>query len=241
MYSYLSGRKQRVVVDGDTPSIQPVASGVPQGSVLGPLLFIIYIDGVESVTLSDGTVVTLADDMVLYRPIRTQNDYRFLQRDIEAVARWIQRLNLQFNTNKCKFMVLSRKKSSIEPPAIILNGLPIERVSQFKYLGVRISYDLSWSLHVGKICAMGRRLVGLLHRRFHAADTSTCKQLYVSFIRPYLEYACQVWDPHLKKDIEAIESVQKFAVKVCTRQWDTPYQSLLTSTGLQNLKTGGDT
>ncbi len=163
IHSYLSGRKQRVVVDGDTSSIQPVASGVPQGSVLRPLLFIIYIDGV-------------------------------------------------------------------------LSGLPIERFSKFKYLGVHISSDLSWSLHVWKICAKGRRLVGLLYRRFHAVDTSTCKQLYVSFIRPHLEYACQVWDPHLKKDIEAIGSVQKFAVRACTRQWDTSYQSLLTSTGLPTLE-----
>lgn len=236
IHSYLSERKQCVVIDGEMSSTLPVVSGVPQGSVLGPLLFIIYIDGVESVTLSDGTVVMFADDMVLYRPIHTRDDYRLLLRDIEAVARWIQNLNLQFNISKCKYMVISRRNSSIEPPAIVLNGLPLERVSSFKYLGVHVSADLSWSLHVGKICTKGRRLVGLLYRRFHAADITTCKQLYVSFIRPHLEYACQVWDPHLKKDIEALESVQKFAVRACTRQWAAPYSSLLTLTGLPTLE-----
>ena len=108
-------------------------------------------------------------------------DFMCLQRDIEAIAQWIKNIHLHFNISKCKFMVLSRKRSNAdhEFPALMLNDLPIECVSQFKYLGVHISSDLTWSLHVSKICAKGRRLVAMLYRRFSDADTSTCRQLYI--------------------------------------------------------------
>lgn len=234
--NYLTERKQQVVVNGETSSALPVTSGVPQGSVLGPLLFIFYVDGVESVTLSDGTVVMFADDMVLYRPIHAHEDYLLLQRDINAIASWIARLHLQFSENKCKYMILSRKRSGTTPPAILLNDLPLQRVSEYKYLGVYISSDLSWSLHISTICNKARKLVGMFHRRFFSImDVSTNQQLYVSYIRPHLEYACQVWDPHMKKDIEALEAVQKFALRACTKLWDTPYQTLLSSTNLPDL------
>ncbi len=122
--NYLTDRKQQVVVSGGISSALPVVSGVPQGSVLGPLLFIIYVDGVETVTLPDGTVVMFADDMVLYRPIRSDHDFLLLQRDINAISNWISNLHLQFNGKKCKYMVLSRKRSSVVPPALVVNGLP---------------------------------------------------------------------------------------------------------------------
>ena len=227
--NYLMDRTQQVVVDGATSTALPVVSGVPQGSVLGPLLFLIYIDGVEKVTLSDGTIILYADDMVLYRPIYSQEDYWLLQQDINAVARWI-------SGSKCKYMTLSRKRASDLPPPINLNSLPLDRVTEFKYLGLRISADLSWSPHINMICAKARRLVGMLYRRFYQdADTSTLRQLYVSNIRPHLEYACQVWDPYLKKDIDSLESVQKFAMRVCSKQWDADYPTLLSSLNLPTL------
>ena len=205
-------------------------------TVLGPLLFLIYIDGVEKVTLSDGTIILYADDMVLYRPIYSQEDYWLLQQDINAVARWISGNHLQFNFSKCKYMTLSRKRASDLPPPINLNSLPLDRVTEFKYLGLRISADLSWSPHINMICAKARRLVGMLYRRFYQdADTSTLRQLYVSNIRPHLEYACQVWDPYLKKDIDSLESVQKFAMRVCSKQWDADYPTLLSSLNLPTL------
>ena len=154
-------RTQQVVVDGATSTALPVVSGVPQGSVLAPLLFLIYIDGVEKVTLSDGTIILYADDMVLYRPIYSQEDYWLLQQDINAVARWISGNHLQFNSSKCKYMTLSRKRASDLPPPINLinlNSLPLDRVTEFKYLGLRISADLSWSPHINMICAKARRL-----------------------------------------------------------------------------------
>ena len=111
--NYLSERKQQVVVDGAISNKLSVISGVPRGSVLGPLLFLIYIDGVELVTLSDETIVLYADDMVLYRPIYTYEDYWLLQQDINAIATWITDNYLQFNTSKCKYMLISEKSKRV--------------------------------------------------------------------------------------------------------------------------------
>ena len=214
-----------MVVDGAISDELPVISGVPQRSVLGPLLFLIYIDRVESVTLSDGTIVLYADDMVLYRPIYSYEDYWLLQQDINAIAMWIANNHLQFNTSKCKYMTISRKRAKWLPPTINLNGIPLDRVTEFKYLGILITADLSWTAHINMICTKARMLVGMLYRQFYQdADTSTLKQLYVSNIRPHLEYACQVWDPYLQKDVDKLELVQKFALRVCSKQWDASYQ-----------------
>ena len=199
-------------------------------------MFLIYNDGVESVTLSDGTIVLYADDMVLYRPIYSYEDYWLLQQDINAIAMWIANNHLQFNTSKCKYMTISRKRAKELPPTINLNGIPLDRVTEFKYLGILITADLSWTAHTNMICTKARRLVGMLYRQFYQdADTSTLKQLYVSNIRPHLEYACQGWDPYLQKDIDKLELVQKFALQVCSKQWDASYSMLCNSLNLPTL------
>ena len=119
-----------------------------------------------NLSLPDGTVVTFADDMVLYRPIRSYGDYLLLQRDINAIADWIARLHLQFSGNKCKYMILLRKQTCLTPHAMLLNGLSLERVSVYKYLGLHISSDLFWSIHIKTICNNSRKLVGMFHRGF---------------------------------------------------------------------------
>ena len=97
--------------------------------------------------------------------------------------------------------------------------------------------DLSWSSHVGSICTKARRVLGLLYRRFHGSTSqNSLKQLYLSLIRPHMEYACQVWDPHLAKDKKAIEDVQKFALKVVTSKWDSSYDELLELAKLKPLE-----
>ena len=218
---YLTDRKQFVVTNGaSSVSSVPITSGVPQGSVLGPLLFNIYINGVANST-SDGSMVLYADDMLLYRPIAKSEDYHVLQNDINSLSQWITDNNLQFNGGKCKYMLISRKRNQIHPPSpILLNGTPLDRVEVFKYLGIHISSDLSWSHHIQTLCSKTRRMLGLLYRRFYAdADSFTLRQYYLSFIRPHLEYGCEVWDPHLVKDINALEGVQRFACKICSKQW----------------------
>lgn len=150
IHSYLSGRTQKVVVNGVTSNPLPVNSGVPQGSVIGPLLFLIYIDGIKSLLLSRDSHLTLfADDMLLYRPLSCQSDFSLLQQDINNVSGWVDCNYLQFNVQKCKFMLVSRKTQHIAPsvPQLQLCGQPLERVPTYKYLGLLLSDNLSWTQH----------------------------------------------------------------------------------------------
>ena len=100
-----------------------------------------------------------------------------------------------------------------------------------------ISHNLCWSAHISDIVARSKKIVGLIYRKFyHFCNTNTLHKLYLSLVRPILEYCCHIWDPFLSKDIELLESVQKFASKVCTKQWREPYNSLRTSLKLPLLK-----
>ena len=235
---YLSNRKQYVILNGETSPTTDVMSGVPQGSVLGPLLFLIYINDAEHEPLSTGNVMNLfADDTLFYRIITSSLDYIQLQSDIDTFACWVDNNNLTLNASKCKYMVVSKRKSRAVPcQAMMLHNQPMERVSSYKYLGVIICNDLSWSPHIDRITSKTRQLIGMLYRRFYKwSSSSALLQLYLSFIRPHLEYAVQVWSPYLQKDIQKLELVQKFALKVCLKKWNCSYSELLHESGIPEL------
>ena len=122
-------------------------------------------------------------------------------------------------------MVISRlRKKSIPVTQLTLDNQPKERVSSYGYLGVTITEDLSWSTHVNEITNNARKHIGLLYRQFYAWSTPVALlQWYKSMVRPHLEYDLQVWNPHLTKHVNQLESVQIFALKVCLKQWNTNY------------------
>ena len=207
-----------------------VTSGVPQGSILGPLLFLIYIDDIAHIPLSEESKLVLyADDILLYHPISSPWDYELLQRDVDAVQAYASTQHMTLNTTKCKFMLVSRKnRPSIPSVTMSLYGVPLENVTTFKYLGVLLSSDLSWSSHIQKTCSKARQLLGLLYRRFYRhSNEQTLRQLYISLVRPHLEYGSSVWSPHLQKDVTMLEKTQHFACKICTKLWDSNYYELL--------------
>ena len=229
LHNYLYGREQNVIVNGETSDPVKVISGVPQGSVLGPLLFLIYIDDITSLQLSEGTKVSLyADDMLLYKPISSDNDYVELQHDIDQVHLWSRKNGMQFNVTKCKCMLLSRKRISA-PPALYLNTQPMEVVQSYKYLGVVVSSDLSWSSHIQLVCMKAKKILGLIYRNFakYTSDSTVILKMYKALVRPHLEYAAQVWSPYMVKDIELLEKVQRFALRICSRNYNLSYEELL--------------
>ena len=118
-----------------------------------------------------------------------------------------------------------------------LLGSVIDRVDSIKYLGLTIKNNLFWSDHISKICSKARRLVGMLFRNFYTcADTSTIKMLYLTLVRPHLEYGNQVWDPYHIKDLKLLEDVQKFACKVCLKNWNMSYDEMLDTLNIPKLE-----
>ena len=109
-----------------------------------------------------------------------------------------------------------RKREPTVPTTIQINGLPLERVYSYKYLTC-----LGWHVHITSVCSKACQQIGLLYRRFYRySSTETLKQLYTAFVHPPLEYSVPVWDPHLTKELNALEAVQRFAYRVCTNRWD---------------------
>ena len=178
--SYLLDREQFVGIDGSNSNSLQVLSGVPQGSVLGPLLFITYINHVTDVISQGSKLNMFADDMALYRVIKSTEDYVELQNDINAVSKFMDTKLLQFNVSKCKLLFVSKKLSrSLPPPALLLNGSLLQQVLSYKYLGITITSDLSWHPHITTICNKTRKLIGLLYRRFSRnASPPTLLKLY---------------------------------------------------------------
>ena len=124
-------------------------------------------------------------------------------------------------------IVISRRNPSL-PQTLTLGGSDLERVECFKYLGLLLSANLSFSEHIQSMCMKARKILGLLYRRFYNnSDGSTLLQLYLSLVRPHLEYASSVWNPHMHKDIKLLEKEEKFAIRMITKRWDCGYQELL--------------
>ena len=235
--SYLLDRSQAVVLGGVQSSPLHVISGVPQGSVLGPLLFLVYIDKVTN-SVSHSNITMYADDIALWKIIRNPRDYTMLQDDIITICNWVADNHLVLNLTKCCYIVFSRKHLPTMPTADLSVGdtHSLTRAHHHKYLGVTLTSDLSWSPHITNICKITRKQTGLLYRNFYRfADPSIMLKLYTSLVRPHTEYASVIWDPHLSKDILALENTQKFALRVCLKNWRADYDLLLDQAHLPQL------
>ncbi|PFX14780.1 RNA-directed DNA polymerase from mobile element jockey [Stylophora pistillata] len=174
---YLLCRKQRVVVDGKSSSWLNITSGVPQGSILGPLFFVIVISDLPEV-VQQSSVALYADDCKACRVVNCANDLMMFQDDLDSLCACSQRNRMIFNVKKCKMMRITRKKQPFRS-SFTLNGSDIEEVYEFRDLGLLMNHHLSWNSHVDAITNKANRILGLLGRTCRdLKDTETLKMLY---------------------------------------------------------------
>jgi hypothetical protein len=233
--SFLSNRRQQVVVNGARSTWRPVTSGVPQGSVLGPILFVVYINDLPEMAKSQ--IKLFADDTKLFRRVNDAEDCEELQEDIDALEEWSRKWLLRFHPDKCKVLRLGGKNPDFNYTMTGADGQDVclEEITDEKDLGVYIDNKLKFGKHIQQTVSKANRIVGLIRRTFTALDQQSFPLLYRSLVRPILEYGNVVWAPRFQKDITQLEGVQRRATKLVPGLQDMPYEERLQTLNLPSL------
>ena len=228
---FLSHRKQKAVVNGVESGWRPVSSGVPQGSVIGPLLFICFINDLPSVVM-ESTCKVFADDTKVYSKVGPETTPK-LQDNLNAMNSWSEDSLLDFNAEKCVVMHFGKSNPNHD---YYMNNVKLKVAKTEKDLGVIIDDALSFKEHVKRSLSKANQALGIVKRTFNYLNTELFKNLYVTFIRPHLEYCVQAWSPHLRGEIEELEKFQRRATKTVPALEDLPYEERLEKLGLTTLE-----
>ena len=212
-----NSRKQAVGVEGRVSPLVPVLSGVPQGTVLGPVLFLVHIRGISSSLSTETHSSSFADDTRIMRGVTTIGDCEQLQSDLQSVYHWAEEVNMEFNSSKFEWVRYTVGGN----PAPTYNYLapdnsPIEQKDNLRDLGVRLSSNLSFSLQVEKAANSASQMVGWGLRTFRGRSSFLLLTLFKSLVQPHLDYCSQLWSPSSQELINKLEQVQRSLVsRIC--------------------------
>ena len=229
---WLTDRRQRVVVDGEVSNWKSVLSGVPQGSVLGPILFLIYINDLDDSITSN--VLKFADDTKLFRKVNTDGDKQHLQNDLDRLVKWSEKWQMLFNFGKCKCLHTGHRNLNVNYK---MGDTVLGTTVKEKDLGVTISADMKVSEQCGIAASKGNQILGLIRRNITYKGKKLIIPLYKAIVRPHLEYCIQAWRPYRKKDIDTLERIQRRATKMIPELRDLSYEERLKECGLTTLET----
>ena len=205
--AFLSNRKQCVLVKGTKSRPILVISGVPQGTVLGPLLFIVFINDITEV-VKHSHIKIFADDSKLQGNIKSLEDKANLQEDLNAVVKWAKDNNMELNEKKFELLHHGYNEP-LKEDYTLPSGKTITSSYTVKDLGIYINDKLSWSDHYYNMIKEAKKYAGWILRTFTSRSKKVILLLYGSFVRSRLEYSCPLWVPYTKKDIMNIEAVQR--------------------------------
>jgi len=233
---FLSGRRQQVAINNSKSSIGSVTSGVPQGSVLGPILFIIYVNELPSLIKSH--MKMFADDAKMYRPIQDSHDTQMLQDDIDTLLDWSKDWLLKFNTEKCKTMHLGVNNPKTDYKVKDCNNIPkvLTVTETEKDLGIHVVNNLKPTFHCQKAANKAMSALKLLRNAFVKFNKKNFKLLYTTYVRPHLDYCWQAVGPFMVQDFTALEKVQRRATKLVPEVRSVPYEERLKRLDLWNMK-----
>ena len=237
--AFLSQRSQRVVIRGTASESFAVTSGVPQGSVLGPVLFLIYINDLPLEIISPLSL--FADDSKIFTKIiseknRKENSIKgneVLQNDLEAIKSWADKWKMSFNIDKCKVMHLGSKNPK---HVYSMGGRNLMDTTTEKDLGVLFDSELEFDQHIRGLVNKANRMLGMIKLGFACMDKQIFMNLYPVLVRPLLEYCVQVWSPYKRKHIDLLEGVQRRATKLVPEIRGKSYEERLAFLGLTTLE-----
>ena len=233
--SFLNGRTQSVKVNQSFSTTDHVASGVPQGSVLGPLLFVLYINDLPERVITS-FVMLFADDTKIFKEVNTIEDSISIQQDIDALVKWSKDWLLNFHPDKCHVLTIGKFTDIKHAYPYCLDGNQLEHVFEEKDLGILIDSELTFEEHIAKQVKKANSILGMINRSFERLNPTIFLVLYTAFVRPHLEYAQSVWSPKLRKYVNLIEGVQRRATRLVPICKDMSYEERLRFLGLPTLE-----
>ena len=217
---YLKDRQQAVVISSSTSSFLPILSGVPQGSILGPTLFVLFLNDITSGLDMETKILMYADDTKIWRQINEYDDHLQLQKDVHYLLDWSVRNKMKFHPSKCKVLMISR----FNPP--LLDVLPcvqffysmgkslLDYTESEKDLGIYMNRTQNFTEHTDYLYSRANQRLGLLKRSCHFVDSTPKRRiLYLTKVRSIFEHCPVVWRPSSDSAVCKLESIQKRAVK----------------------------
>jgi hypothetical protein len=235
--SFLTDRQQRVCINGKHSKWGTVTSGIPQGSVLGPVLFVIYINDLPDV-IRHSSAFLFADDTKVYKRITCVDDSNGLQSDLMALQEWTDKWLIKFHPDKCVVLTVGTDTQATEHLYYLKSGNNVHNlkyVEHEKDLGITMDRRLNFDKHIQEKVNKANSMMGLIRRTFCHLDEENFKLLYKAFVRPHLEYGNVIWHPHRVEHIVAIENVQRRATKLIPSLRDLPYEERLKHLHLPSL------
>ena len=233
---FLSNRMQCVVLDHCFSSFTDVTSGVPQGSVLGPILFLIYINDIDSVCSGNTHLQLFADDAKLYSGINIDVASVPLQQSLDKLCAWASDWQLTINISKCAVLSIS----TIAPVSVhsyFINGIPIpHQATSCVDLGVTISHNLKFNDHINSIVSRARQRISILFRGFASRNNDILRRAFIVYIRPLVEYNSVVWNPRCIFLTDLLESVQRHFTKRIPSISNCTYAERLARLDLETLE-----
>ena len=234
--NFLSSRVQRVILPNGVSSFASVTSGVPQGSVLGPLLFLLYINDVCDIFNGTTTKIKLyADDIKMYLEIANDLDTVELQRSIDHLAAWSETWQLSLSVGKC-FHIRYGLTRNTNLSLYNVNGFALNTVTELRDLGVMMDSKLNFTNHVTLLVSRGHLRANQILRCFISNDRILLTKAFTTYVRPLLEYCSSVWNPHQITLINKIESVQRWFTKRLVGMSTLSYDQRCQQLGLERLE-----
>ena len=230
---WLTDRTQCVILNGESSSWIEVLSGVPQGSVLGPLLFLIFINDIDQVVEIIDIIKKFADDTKVGQVMETDEDRKKLQKALEELSNWASTWGMAFNVKKCKVMHFGSRNPKHQ---YTMGGQVLEVTEEERDIGVMVTNNLKPSTQCSKAARTAKAVLGQISRAFHYRDRHIFMRLYTQYVRPHLEFSTQAWAPWMEGDKQVLEKVQRKAVGMVSGLSGREYEDRLAELGLQTLE-----